>query len=72
VGLIQLIVILVICGVGLYLLETYVPMAAPIRIVIRVVVVIVLVLLLLQAFGITDMRIPRVGGVVTGNTVTVT
>ena len=60
-GLISLIVVLVICGVGLWLIETYVPMSPPIKVVIRVVVVLVIVLLLLQAFGITDIRIPRAG-----------
>jgi hypothetical protein len=50
-SLITLMVVLVILGLVLYLVETYVPMAAPFRTVIRVVVVLALVLYLLQAFG---------------------
>ena len=60
-GLIELILFLVIVGVGLYLIETYIPMAAPIKLIIRIVVVIVLVLVLLRAFGIADIPIPRAG-----------
>jgi len=51
-ALIQLIILLVIIGVVLYLLNTYVPMAAPIKTVINVLVVLVLIIWLLQAFGI--------------------
>jgi predicted permease len=56
--MITLILFLVILGVGLYLIETYVPMAAPIKLIIRIVVVIFVVLLLLKAFGISDIPIP--------------
>jgi len=38
----------------MYLVETYVPMSPPIRIVLRVVVVLLLLLYLLRAFGISD------------------
>ena len=41
--MIELLLILVICGVGLYLVETYIPMSPPIKVVIRVVVVLILV-----------------------------
>lgn len=51
-SIITLIIVLVILGLALYLLETYVPMAAPIKLVIRVVVVLAIVVWLLQAFGI--------------------
>jgi hypothetical protein len=51
-ALISLLVVLVIVGVALYLIETYVPMAPPFKTVLRVVVVLALVLYLLQAFGI--------------------
>ncbi len=57
--MIQLIILLVIAGVCLYLIETYIPMDAAIKTVIRVVVVLCLVLYLLSAFGILDMPIPR-------------
>lgn len=52
--MIELIVTLVIVGVVLYLLESYVPMSPPIKTVIRVVVVLALCIWLLSAFGIVD------------------
>ena len=58
-SLITLVLVLVIIGVALYLIETYVPMSPPIKLVIRVVVVIALVLWLLQVFGV-DLVVPRV------------
>jgi hypothetical protein len=51
-ALITLIVVLVILGLVLYLIETYVPMSPPFKVVLRVVVVLALILYLLQAFGI--------------------
>jgi hypothetical protein len=56
--LITLIITLIIVGVALYLIETYIPMSPPIKLVLRVVVVLVLVLWLLRLFGIGGMRIP--------------
>jgi len=58
-SLISLILVLVIVGVCLYLIENYIPMSPPIKVVIRVVVVLVLILWLLQLFGITGPNIPR-------------
>jgi hypothetical protein len=58
-SLVTLVVVLVIAGVCLYLVETYIPMSPPIKTVIRVVVVLVLVLWLLQAFGIVGPSLPR-------------
>lgn len=60
-SLIMLVLVLVVIGVCLYLVETYIPMSPPIKLVIRVVVVIVLVIWLLQLFGITGPSIPRLG-----------
>jgi uncharacterized membrane protein (Fun14 family) len=57
--MISLLVLLVVIGLCLYLVETYVPMSPPIKVVLRVVVVLVLVLYLLQAFGIADISMPR-------------
>jgi len=57
-GLIGLVLVLIIVGVCLYLVETYIPLSPPIRVVIRVVVVIVLVLWLLQTF-IGDIPLPK-------------
>ena len=51
-SLIYLVIVLVILGLALYLIETYIPMAQPFRIVIRVVVVLFVVIWLLQALGV--------------------
>jgi hypothetical protein len=55
--MITALIVLVIAGVCLYLLETYVPMSDPIRVVIRVVVVLFLILYLLKIFNIVDVPI---------------
>lgn len=57
--MIQMLIVLIICGVCLYLVEQYVPMSPPIKTVIRVIVVLLLVLYLLQAFGVSDVAFPR-------------
>lgn len=57
-SLITLVVVLVLFAVALYLIETYIPMAPPIKTVLRVVVVLVLVLWLLQLLGL-DLTVPR-------------
>lgn len=49
--LISLILVLVVVGLVLYLIETYIPMSPPIQTVLRVVVVLVLIVWLLQTFG---------------------
>ncbi len=49
--LIQLVVMLIIVGVLLWLVNTYIPMAAPIKSIINIVVVLVVVLWLLGIFG---------------------
>jgi hypothetical protein len=49
--LIQLLLILVLIGVGLYLVNTYVPMAKPIKTILNVVVVLIVVFWLLEVFG---------------------
>jgi hypothetical protein len=51
-ALISLIVVLVILGVVLYLIENYLPMSPPFKLVIRVVVILALILYLLQLAGI--------------------
>src|SRR5262245_8159622 len=50
--IIQLLVVLVVVGVVLWLVESYVPMSPPIKTVLRVVVVLILCLWLLRIFGI--------------------
>jgi len=56
--LIQVIIVLVIVGVALYLINTYVPMAKPINIVLNVIVVLILVVWLLRAFGVVSFSGP--------------
>ena len=58
-SLISLLVVLVILGVALWFLETYVPMAPPIKMLIRIIVVLVIVLWLLQLFGLMGPTLPR-------------
>jgi hypothetical protein len=57
---IQVLVVLVVVGLCLYLVEQYVPLSPPIRVVIRVVVVLFLCLWLLSVFGVMDLPVPRV------------
>lgn len=52
--MITMVVVLVVLGLCLYLVETYIPMSPPIQMVLRVVVVLFSVLWLLRAFGIVD------------------
>ena len=49
--LIQLVLVLAVLGLALYLIETYIPMSPPIKMIIRVVVIIAVVLWLLQLIG---------------------
>ena len=49
--LIQLLIVLIIVGVVLYFVNNYLPLDAPIRMLINVVVVIILLLWLLGLFG---------------------
>jgi len=51
-SLISLIVILAVIGVGLWLLNTYVPMDAKIKKILNIVVVLVVILWLLSVFGV--------------------
>lgn len=50
-ALIAIVVALVVVGVVVYLVETYVPMPPPFKIAVRVVVVLGLALYVLRAFG---------------------
>jgi hypothetical protein len=51
-SLINIIVVLVIVGVLMWLVNTYIPMARPIKTILNVVVVLAVILWLLSAFGI--------------------
>lgn len=55
--MITALIVLVVAGVCLYLVENYIPLAEPIKIVIRVVVVLFLILYLLRVFGVVDIPI---------------
>ena len=50
-SLISIIIILIVVGVLLWLINTYIPMDSKIKSILNVVVVIVVILWLLQAFG---------------------
>lgn len=57
--MLEVIVVLVVVGVCLYLLNTYVPMAPPIKTIINVLVVMVVILWLLRAFGLIHGDMPH-------------
>jgi hypothetical protein len=52
-SIITLLIVLIILGFGLWLINTYIPMQPPIKIIINVIVVIILLLWLLQAVGVS-------------------
>jgi len=58
-GLIAFVLVLAVVGVILYMIETYIPMAEPIKLVIRVVIVIAVVLYFLKVIGVADIAMPR-------------
>ncbi|HSL04760.1 MAG TPA: Thivi_2564 family membrane protein [Nitrospiraceae bacterium] len=49
--LLNLIVVLIIVGVGLYLINTYIPMASSIKTILNILVVVVVCVWLLQEVG---------------------
>jgi hypothetical protein len=56
-SLITVVVVLIVVGVLLWLVNTYIPMASPIKAILNVVVVIAVILWLLSVFGIlSDVR----------------
>lgn len=57
--MIALIIVLVIVGLALYLINTYVPMAPPVKTILNVVVILILCLYMLNVFGITDVRLSK-------------
>ena len=52
--LVNIVLVLVVVGVALWAINTYIPMAKPVKSILNVVVVVVLCLWLLQTFGIID------------------
>ena len=63
-SLISLVITLIVVGVLLWLVNTYIPMDGKIKKILNVVVVIAVVLWLLSAFGVLggagDIRVPRI------------
>lgn len=57
--MITVLIVLIIIGVLMYLVETYVPMAPPFKLIIRIVVILFVVLWLLRIFGIFDIPVPQ-------------
>jgi hypothetical protein len=61
--LIQLVIVLVVVGVILWVINSYIPMQATIKKILNVVVIIVVIIWLLSAFGvigsISDIRIGK-------------
>ncbi len=53
-SLISLVIVLVVVGVVLWLINSYIPMQATIKKILNAVVVIVVILWLLSAFGVLD------------------
>jgi hypothetical protein len=53
--IIQLVVILAVIGLLLWLVNTYIPMAEPIKRIINIIVIVAIILWLLNVFGIFDM-----------------
>jgi hypothetical protein len=60
--IIQILIALVVIGVCLWLVQTYIPMPAPIKTVITVVVVLLLVVWLLNLFGLGNLTLGGSGG----------
>jgi hypothetical protein len=52
--LIQIVIVLIVVGVALWLINTYIPMASAIKSILNLVVVIAVVVWLLKAFGFWD------------------
>jgi hypothetical protein len=56
-SIITVIIVLIVVGLGLYLINNYIPMARPIKTVLNVIVVVLVCLWLLNAFGIINVPI---------------
>lgn len=61
--LLNIVVMLILVGVGLYLINRYIPMASSIKTILNVVVVVCVCVWLLQAVGlwsaVSSVRVPR-------------
>jgi len=52
--LLNIVIVVVVTGVGLWAINRFIPMARPVKTILNAVVVVVLCLWLLQTFGIID------------------
>ncbi len=60
--LLTVLIVLIVVGVALWLINTYIPMARPVKTILNIIVVVLLCIWLLQAFGLIDsIRGVRVG-----------
>jgi hypothetical protein len=50
--LVYIVIVLIIVGIGLWLINTYIPMASSIKAILNAVVVIAVIIWILRAFGI--------------------
>lgn len=57
--IVHILVILIVAGVLLWLVNTYVPMAPPVKSIVNILVVLTLCVWLLSVFGILDYTLPR-------------
>jgi hypothetical protein len=62
--LLTLVIVLILIGVALWLINSYIPMDRKIKTILNIVVVIVAILFVLQAFGVIDelrgVRVPQI------------
>ena len=62
-SLIGLLVLLIVIGLAVYFINTYIPLPAPFKQIILVVAVLVALILVLQAFGVLgslNVRVPQI------------
>lgn len=61
--LVNIVIVLIVVGVVLWLINTYIPMASSIKTILNIVVVVAVVIWVLQVFGlwggVTSYRFPR-------------
>lgn len=57
-GLIGLVVTIIIAGLLVWLEETYLPLPAPFKLIIRVVVIVAIIVYVLAAFGLIGYDVP--------------
>jgi hypothetical protein len=61
-SILGVLLVVVLVGVCLYLVNTYVPMAQPLKTILNVLVVLLVVVWLLSAFGLVNLPTPHLRG----------